>query len=56
MAKGAALKLLQKKVGVEPDGAYGPNTARAITKHYGLDRVKAAHLLGRRATKAAGSS
>jgi len=41
-----ALKLLQKKVGVEPDGAYGPNTARAITKHYGLDRVKAAHLLG----------
>ena len=41
-----ALKLLQEKVGVEPDGAYGPNTARAITKHYGLDRVKAAHLLG----------
>ena len=42
----AALKLLQEKVGGEPDGAYGPNTARAITKHYGLDRVKAAHLLG----------
>ena len=41
-----ALKLLQEKVGVEPDGAYGPNTARAITKYYGLDRVKAAHLLG----------
>ena len=46
MAKGAALKLLQAKCGVEPDGAYGPNTARAITKHYGLSRVKAAHLLG----------
>ena len=41
-----ALKLLQEKVGVEPDGAYGPNTARAITKHYGLSRVKAAHILG----------
>ena len=51
-----ALKLLQEKVGVEPDGAYGPNTARAITKHYGLSRVKAAHLLGQAGHESGGLS
>lgn len=49
MAKGEALKLLQKTCGVTPDGAFGPNTARAIAKHYGLDAKRGAHLLGQAA-------
>ena len=49
MAKGDALKLLQKTCGVTPDGAFGPNTARAIAKHYGLDAKCGAHLLGQAA-------
>jgi murein L,D-transpeptidase YcbB/YkuD len=31
-----AMKALQAKVGVTADGAFGPNTARAIAKHYEL--------------------
>lgn len=49
MAKGDALKMLQKTCGVTPDGAFGPNTARAIAKHYGLDAKRGAHLLGQAA-------
>lgn len=49
MAKGDALKLLQKTCGVTPDGAFGPNTARAIAKHYGLNAKRGAHLLGQAA-------
>tara|TARA_R110002073_G_scaffold307760_2_gene477514 strand:+ start:214 stop:843 length:630 start_codon:yes stop_codon:yes gene_type:complete len=41
-----ALKLLQAKVGVGPDGSFGPNTARAIAAHYGLSPERGAHLLG----------
>jgi hypothetical protein len=29
-----AMKALQAKVGAKPDGSFGPNTARAIAKHY----------------------
>lgn len=49
MAKGEALKLLQAKCGVTPDGAFGPNTARAIAKHYGWSPERGAHLLGQAA-------
>lgn len=49
MAKGDALKMLQKKCGVTPDGAFGPNTARAIAAHYKLDAKRGAHLLGQAA-------
>lgn len=49
MSKGKALKMLQEKCGVTPDGAFGPNTARAITKHYGWSPERAAHLLGQAA-------
>lgn len=49
MAKGEALKILQAKCGVTPDGAFGPNTARAIAKHYRLDARRGAHLLGQAA-------
>ena len=41
-----ALKLLQEKCGVNPDGAFGPNTAKAITAHYELSPERGAHLLG----------
>ena len=40
-----AMKVLQAKVGVTADGAFGPNTARAIAKHYKLSPARAAHLL-----------
>ena len=53
MAKGAALKLLQAKCGVEPDGAYGPNTARAIADRYKLSPKRGAHLLGQAAHESA---
>ena len=49
MAKGDALKALQAKCGVTPDGAFGPNTARAIAKHYDWTPARAAHLLGQSA-------
>jgi len=49
MARGDALKLLQKTCGVTPDGAFGPNTARAIAEHYGLNANRGAHLLGQAA-------
>lgn len=41
-----AMKLLQEKCGVTADGAFGPNTARAIADHYELSPERAAHLLG----------
>jgi len=44
-----AMRTLQEKVGVGADGAFGPNTARAIAKHYELSPARAAHLLGQSA-------
>jgi len=41
-----ALKLLQEKCGVAADGAFGPNTAKAIVSHYELSPERGAHLLG----------
>ena len=41
-----AMKTLQEKVGVDADGSFGPNTARAIAKHYDLSANQGAHLLG----------
>jgi putative chitinase len=41
-----ALKKLQAKCGVGADGAFGPNTARAIAKHYDLNPTRASHLMG----------
>ena len=41
-----ALKILQEKCGVEPDGAFGPNTAKAIVSHFELSPERGAHLLG----------
>lgn len=44
-----ALRKLQQKVGVVPDGEFGPNTARAIARVYELSEFRAAHLLGQAA-------
>lgn len=44
-----AMKALQERCGVTADGAFGPNTARAIAKHYELSPERAAHLLGQSA-------
>lgn len=41
-----AMKALQAKCGCTPDGQFGPNTARAIAKHYDLTPKRAAHLMG----------
>lgn len=41
-----AMKTLQTACGVTADGAFGPNTARAIAKHFDLSSERAAHLLG----------
>ena len=49
-----AMKALQAKVGAKPDGAFGPNTARAIAKHYDLSPVRAAHLLGQASHESGG--
>lgn len=49
-----AMKKLQEKCGVTPDGAFGPNTARAIAKHYELSPNRAAHLLGQASHESGG--
>ena len=49
-----ALKKLQAKCGVAPDGAFGPNTARAIAKHYNLSPERGAHLLGQASHESGG--
>jgi len=49
-----AMKKLQERCGVTADGAFGPNTARAIAKHYDLSPNRAAHLLGQAAHESAG--
>ena len=48
------MKTLQSKIGVQPDGSYGPNTARAIATHYNLSPQRGAHLLGQCAHESAG--
>lgn len=52
--KGEALKILQDRVGVTPDGSFGPNTARAIAKYFGLDAKRGAHLLGQASHESGG--
>ncbi len=49
-----AMKKLQGKCGVAADGAFGPNTARAIAKHYELSPERGAHLLGQASHESGG--
>lgn len=54
MANTDAMKALQEKCGCTPDGAFGPNTARAIAKEYDLSPNRAAHLLGQASHESGG--
>ena len=50
-----AMRKLQTKIGgVGADGAFGPNTARAIAQHYGLSPERGAHLLGQASHESGG--
>lgn len=49
-----AMKSLQAACGCTPDGAFGPNTARGIAKHYGFSPERGAHLLGQVAHESGG--
>lgn len=49
-----AMKTLQEKIGVVADGAFGPNTARAIAKHYELSPERGAHLMGQASHESGG--
>lgn len=49
-----AMKAVQARCGVTADGQFGPNTARAIAKHYELSAERAAHLLGQAAHESGG--
>jgi len=49
-----ALRTLQSKIGAVADGAFGPNTARAIAAHYELSPLHGAHLLGQASHESAG--
>lgn len=42
----SAISKLQHKIGVKADGDFGPITAKAFARHFGLTLLEAAHLLG----------
>ena len=48
------MKTIQRACGVTDDGAFGPNTARAMAEHYNWDAVRAAHILGQASHESAG--
>jgi len=50
----SAMQCLQEKIGSTPDGSFGPNTAKAIAKHYELSPYRAAHLLGQASHESGG--
>lgn len=41
-----SLKSLQSKIGVKPDGIFGPGTMKAAMEYYNLTPLRAAHLFG----------
>lgn len=49
-----AMQKLQERIGASTDGSFGPNTARAITKHFGLSAERSAHLLGQASHESGG--
>ena len=51
-----AMQKLQERIGAATDGSFGPNTARAITKHFGLSVERSAHLLGQASHESGGFS
>jgi putative chitinase len=49
-----AMATLQARIGTTADGEFGPNTARAIAKHFNLSPARGAHLLGQAAHESGG--
>lgn len=41
-----SLIILQQKIGVTPDGSFGPATIKAAMKYFGLTPIRAAHFFG----------
>lgn len=41
-----SLIILQQKIGVTPDGSFGPTTLKAAMKYFGLTPIRAAHFFG----------
>lgn len=41
-----SLSILQSKIGVTPDGIFGPNTLKAAKDYFGLTNYQAAHFFG----------
>jgi putative chitinase len=41
-----ALKNLQTKIGITPDGVFGPATLKAAVQYYKLDAIQGAHFFG----------
>ena len=42
----SALTELQLKIGVTPDGVFGPTTLKAVQKYYKLSKAQTAHFMG----------
>ena len=49
-----AMQKLQERIGASTDCSFGPNTARAITKHFSLSAERSAHLLGQASHESGG--
>ena len=49
-----AMATLQAKIGATADGEFGPNTARAIAKHFNLSPERGAHLMGQASHESGG--
>jgi putative chitinase len=49
-----AMANLQAKIGATADGEFGPNTARAIAKHFNLSPARGAHLMGQASHESGG--
>lgn len=49
-----ALQKLQEKIGVEPDGSFGPTTLKAAMKYYNMTPERAAHFFGQTAHETGG--
>jgi len=49
-----SVQSLQRKIGVTPDGNFGPRTARAVMEYFKLTPFRAAHFLGQTAHETGG--